>query len=248
MKLENIISKLSSIYLPLSCEILPRQAKAGQREGHTRHTRRSTSIQLLSCSLLCWCSFLSLFSSCATCVCSIIFPTEATNTHQRITVAENHTHLLYTLNISTHFKLHIYTPVLLCLFCFVLFCFFFKVCVSFGSRSPSPCQNMSRTTEHVGHWEDLETWLSVATDSLPPKAAETLKHQTQDQLDDNITSLMGQDQSQSYSHKELAKITGSLSHTLIATLKLSDRHASHLQQELTRAQWRIELLELEAQE
>ncbi len=64
---------------------------------------------------------------------------------------------------------------------------------------------MSHTTEHVGHWEDLETWLSIATDSLLPKAAETLKHQTQDQLDDNITSLMAQDPSQSYNHKELAK-------------------------------------------
>ncbi|XP_016380901.1 uncharacterized protein PF11_0207-like [Sinocyclocheilus rhinocerous] len=106
---------------------------------------------------------------------------------------------------------------------------------------------MSRTTDSVGHWEDLETWLSVATDSLLPKAAETLKHQTQDQLDDNIR-FMRQDPSQSYSHKELAKITGSLSHTLIATLKLSDRHAAHLQQELTRAQRRVEQLEMEAQE
>ncbi len=71
----------------------------------------------------------------------------------------------------------------------------------FGSRSPSLRKNMSNETEHVGHWEDLETWLSVATDSLLPKAAETLKHQTQDQLHDKITSLMGQDPSQSYSHK-----------------------------------------------
>ncbi len=101
---------------------------------------------------------------------------------------------------------------------------------------------MSHTTGHVGHWEDLETWLSIATDSLLPKAAETLKHQTQDQLDDNITSLMAQDPSHSYNHKELAKITGSLSHTLIATLKLSDKHAAQ------RAQRRIEQLELEAQE
>ncbi len=31
---------------------------------------------------------------------------------------------------------------------------------------------MSHKTEHVGHWEDLEKWLSVATDSLLPKAAE----------------------------------------------------------------------------
>ncbi len=107
---------------------------------------------------------------------------------------------------------------------------------------------MSHTTGHVGHWEDLETWLSIATDSLLPKAAETLKHQTQDQLDDNITSLVAQDPSHSYNHKELAKITGSLSHTLIATLKLSDKHAAQCQQELTRAQRRIEQLELEAQE
>ncbi len=52
---------------------------------------------------------------------------------------------------------------------------------------------MSRTTEHLGHWEDLQTWLSVATDSILPKAAETLKHQTQEQLDNNLTSLMRQD-------------------------------------------------------
>ncbi len=95
---------------------------------------------------------------------------------------------------------------------------------------------------------DLETWLSVMTDSLLPKAAEIFKHQTQDQLDDNIKSLMGQDSSQSYNHKELAKISGSLSHTLIATLKLSNKHAARFQQDLTHAQHRIEQLELEAQE
>ncbi len=107
---------------------------------------------------------------------------------------------------------------------------------------------MSHKTEHVGHLEDLETWLSVATDSLLPKAAETLKHQTQDQLDDNITSLMGQNPRQSYSHKELAKITSSLSHTLIATLKLSDKYTAQRQKELTSAQRCIEQLEHEAQE
>ncbi|XP_043082985.1 uncharacterized protein LOC122330182 [Puntigrus tetrazona] len=107
---------------------------------------------------------------------------------------------------------------------------------------------MSHTADNVGHWEDLETWLSVATSSLLPKAAETLKRQTQEQLDNNLTSLMEQDPSQGYNHKELAKITCSLSHTLIATLKLSDRHAADLQQELTCAQRRIKQLELEAQE
>ncbi len=106
---------------------------------------------------------------------------------------------------------------------------------------------MSHETEHVGHWEGLEMWLSVTTDSILPKAAEALQHQTQNQLDDSIASIMGQDPSQNYSHKELAKITGSLSHILIATLKLSDKHAAQRQQELTSAQRRIEQLERGAQ-
>ncbi len=178
------------------------------------------------------------------CVCSIFFPHRGYKLEarpQRITVTENHTRLFYTVNTSTHSILHIYTPcllicsVLVCLFCLFCFVFLFKVCVSRGSRSHSPRPNMSHTTGHVGHWEDLETWLSIATDRLLPKAAETLKHQKQDQLDDNITSLMTQDPSHSYNHKELAKITGSLSHTLIATLKLSDKHTAQRQQELTRA-------------
>ncbi len=118
-----------------------------------------------------------------------------------------------TFNTSTHYTLHIYTPVCFALFCFVLLCFPVKVCVSSVRDLSHPAKNMSHKTEHVGHWEDLETWLGIVTGSLLPKAAEILQHQTQDQLDDNITSLMRKDPSQSYSHKELAKITGSLSHT-----------------------------------
>ncbi len=106
---------------------------------------------------------------------------------------------------------------------------------------------MYHQPEHVGHWEGLEMWLSATTNSIFPKAAEALQHQTQDQLDDNITSIMRQDPSQNYNHKELAKITSSLSHTLIATLKLSDKYAAQRQQELTSAQRRIEQLEREAQ-
>ncbi len=156
---------------------------------------------------------------------------------------ESHSTLAYT-------TLCTFTP-LFVLLCFVLFCFaLFPIqgLCQFRSRSLSPRQNMSHKTEHVGHWEDLETWLSFVTISLLPKAAETLKHQTQDQLDDNITSLMRQDPSQSSSHKKLAKITGSLSHTLITTLILSDKHAAQCHQELTSAQRRIEQLEREAQE
>ncbi len=119
--------------------------------------------------------------------------------------------------------------------------------MSVRSKIPLTRQNMPHETEHVGHWEGLEMWLSVTTGSILPKAAETLQHQTQNQLDDSIASIMGQDPSQNYSPRELAKITGSLSHILIATLKLSDKHAAQRQQELTSAQRRIEQLEREAQ-
>ncbi len=162
------------------------------------------------------------------------------------TPPEDHRHRELHSNTSRHYTLHIYTPV--CFVC-VLFCFVsHSRSVSVRSKISLTRQNMSHKTEHVGHWEGLEMWLSVTTDSILPKAAEALQHQTQDQLDDNITSIMRQDPSQSYSHKELAKITGSLSHTLIGTLKLSDKHAAQCQQELTSAQRRIEQLESEAQE
>ncbi len=146
-----------------------------------------------------------------------------------------------TPNTSIHYTVHIYTPVVL----FVLFCF---VSHPRSVSVRSKISQMSHKTEHVGHWEGLEMWLSVTTDSILPKAAEALQHQTQDQLDDNITSIMRQDPSQNYNHKELTKITSSLSHTLIATLKLSNKHAAQRQQELTSAQRRIEQLERERQE
>ncbi len=159
---------------------------------------------------------------------------------QRTTETESHSTLAYT-------TLCTFTP-LFVLFVF-LFCFVSHPrSVSVRSKISITRQNMSHKTEHVGHWEGLEMWLSATTNSILPKAAEALQHQTQDQLDDNITSIMRQDPSQNYNHKELAKITSSLSHTLIATLKLSDKHAAQRQQELTSAQRRIEQLERERQE
>ncbi len=111
---------------------------------------------------------------------------------QRITETESHSTLAYTV--------HIYTPVVLFVF---LFCFVSHPrSVSVRSKIPITRQNMSHKTEHVGHWEGLEMWLSVTTNSILPKAAEALQHQTQDQLDDNITSIMRQDPSQNYNHKE----------------------------------------------
>ncbi|KAL1259006.1 hypothetical protein QQF64_009583 [Cirrhinus molitorella] len=170
---------------------------------------------------------------------SLTAPTIKKHAHQRTTLKPT-THPKSPTPDTAHSHL-----------CFRFVCF---VCASF-SRSVSVsglslphCVEMSRTTDPVGHWEDLEAWLSAMTDSLLPKAAETLRHQTQDQLGDSLTSIMKHDPCQSYSHKELAKISSSLSHTLIATLKLSDRHAANLQKELTRAQLRIKQLEMEVQE
>ncbi len=97
---------------------------------------------------------------------------------QRITETENHTQTLADTILCT------FTP-LFVLLCSVLFCFVSHTrSVSVRSKIS---QNMSHNTEHVGHWEGLEMWLSVTTDSVLPKAAEALRHQTQDQLDDNIT-------------------------------------------------------------
>ncbi len=92
---------------------------------------RSNRLLLFTCSL----------AVLPVCVCAKFYPPhrlQIRSTPQRITVTENHTHLFYTVNTSTHSILHIYTPcllicsVLVCLFCFV---FLFKVCVSRGSRS-----------------------------------------------------------------------------------------------------------------
>ncbi len=101
-----------------------------------------------------------------------------------MTDTENHTQTL------AHTTLCTFTP-LFVLLCSVLFCFVsHSRSVSVRSKISLTRQNMSHKTEHVGHWEGLEMWLSVTTDSILPKAAEALRHQTQDQLDDNITSIM----------------------------------------------------------
>ncbi len=195
------------------------------------------------CTHLCVCVFFSsLLHSGAALVCPIIYLQRLTirSTCQRTTNTED------TINTSIHYTLHHLHP------CFVLFVFCF--CFVSYSRSvsvrskirPDPPEHVSRNRTCVD-WEGLEMWLSVTTGSILPKAAETLQHQTQNQLDDSIASIMGQDPSQNYSPRELAKITGSLSHILIATLKLSDKHAAQRQQELTSAQRRIEQLEREAQ-
>ncbi len=110
---------------------------------------------------------------------------------QRTTETESHPTLAYTT---------------LCTFTLLLFCFVSHPrSVSVRSKIPITSQNMSHQTEHVGHWEGLEMWLSATTNSILPKAAEALQHQTQDQLDDNITSIMRQDPSQNHKSQRISQ-------------------------------------------
>ncbi len=108
------------------------------------------------------------------CVCAQFFPPQRLqirSTPQRITVTENHTHLFYTVNTSTHSILHIYTPcllicsVLVCLFCFV---FLFKVCVSRGSRSHSTPKHVShnRTCRSLGGFGNMAKHCNRQSSSL----------------------------------------------------------------------------------
>ncbi|KAL1260142.1 hypothetical protein QQF64_007969 [Cirrhinus molitorella] len=154
----------------------------------TRETGKGGSSRRPLCSSLCvLSSSLPLFSSCAPRACpltSLIAPTIKKHAHQRTTLKPT-THPKSPTPDTAHSHL-----------CFRFVCF---VCASF-SRSVSVsglslphCVEMSRTTDPVGHWEDLEAWLSAMTDSLLPKAAETLRHQTQDQLGDSLTSIMKHD-------------------------------------------------------
>ncbi len=100
---------------------------------------------------------------------------------QRTTETESHSTLAYT-------TLCTFTPLLFCLcFCFALFPI--QGLCQFGPRSHHR-QNMYHQPEHVGHWEGLEMWLSATTNSILPKAAEALQHQTQTDNHMHHTSII----------------------------------------------------------
>ncbi|XP_053089648.1 CAP-Gly domain-containing linker protein 1-like [Pangasianodon hypophthalmus] len=103
---------------------------------------------------------------------------------------------------------------------------------------------MPQITDPIAHWEDLEARLSSAMNHLTPKAFELLLLLLIIVI---LRRLLTHDPRQSYSHQELAKITGSLSHILVDQLKLSDKSITHLQQEMTHTQRRIDKLEEKAQ-
>ncbi len=103
---------------------------------------------------------------------------------------------------------------------------------------------MPQTADPFAQGEDLNTWLRGTTDSLTPKTFELLLFLIIILI---LRRFLTQDSSQN-NHEELVKITSSLSYAFTTQLKLSDKHVTHLQEELTRAQRRIDKLEVKVQD
>ena len=104
---------------------------------------------------------------------------------------------------------------------------------------------MPQTADPIAHGEDGNTWLRGMTDSLTPKTFELLLFLIIILI---LRRFLTQDSSQNNNHEELVKITSSLSYAFTTQLKLSDKHITHLQEELTRAQRRIDKLEVKVQD
>ncbi|XP_026087249.1 uncharacterized protein LOC113061956 [Carassius auratus] len=78
------------------------------------------------------------------------------------------------------------------------------------------------------------------TTSFLPKYTSDLQHLSQGQLDTEMDQLMANDPTQSYTHKELARITGTLAHLLIAQARISERSNHDLEQEAAALRLRVE--------
>ncbi len=117
-----------------------------------------------------------------------------------------------------------------------------QICVSLSSPQRA---NMPQTADRFAKWEDVNTWLRGTTDSLTPKTFELLLFFIIILI---LRRFLTQDSSQNNNHEELVKITSSLSYAFTTQLKLSDKHITHLQEELTCAQRRIDKLEVKVQD
>ncbi len=104
---------------------------------------------------------------------------------------------------------------------------------------------MPQTADPLAQGEDVNTWLRGTTDSLTPKTFELLLFLIIILV---LRRFLTQDSSQNNNHEELVKITSSLSYAFTTQLKLSDKHITHLQEELTCAQCRIDKLEVKVQD
>ncbi len=104
---------------------------------------------------------------------------------------------------------------------------------------------MPQTADPLAQGEDVNTWLRGTTDSLTPKTFELLLFLI---IILGLRRFLTQDSSQNNNHEELVKITSSLIYAFTTQLKLSDKHITHLQEELTCAQCRIDKLEVKVQD
>ncbi len=104
---------------------------------------------------------------------------------------------------------------------------------------------MPQTADPLAKGEDVNTWLRGTTDSLTPKTFELLLFLI---IILGLRRFLTQDSSQNNNHEELVKIASSLSYAFTTQLKLSDKHITHLQEELTCAQRRIDKLEVKVQD
>ncbi len=104
---------------------------------------------------------------------------------------------------------------------------------------------MPQTADPLAKGEDVNTWLRGTTDSLTPKTFELLLFLI---IIVVLRRVLTQDSSQNNNHEELVKIASSLSYAFTTQLKLSDKHITHLQEELTCAQRRIDKLEVKVQD
>ncbi|RXN29300.1 coiled-coil domain-containing protein 102B-like [Labeo rohita] len=104
---------------------------------------------------------------------------------------------------------------------------------------------MPQTADPIAQGEDVNTCLRGMTESLTPKTCELLLFLIIILI---LRRLLTHDSSQNNNHAELVKITSSLSYAFTAQLHLSDKHITHLQAELTRAQRRIDKLEVKVQD
>ncbi len=97
-----------------------------------------------------------------------------------------------------------------------------------------------QTVDPLAQGKDVNTWLRGTTDSLTPKTFELLLFFIIILI---LRIFLTQDSSQNNNHEELVKITSSLSYAFMTQL-----HITHLQEELTCAQRRIDKLEVKVQD
>ncbi|XP_048858483.1 uncharacterized protein LOC125725659 [Brienomyrus brachyistius] len=81
----------------------------------------------------------------------------------------------------------------------------------------------------LNQWKDLGTWPDVVTSDFLPSHADLIRSKAADQIEDDITELMAMPPTQKCGSKRLTKVLGSLTHKLLARLKINEKETSCLQ-------------------